>query len=214
MPNEVEIGRIELPTGQGPLYVFDGVGPRIASDAFIAPTAVVIGDVEVGPQSGIWFSCVLRGDANSIRVGARTNIQDGAIVHVDPGADRAEIGDEVTIGHGAIIHGCRLRDRAFVGMGATVDGCMIDEGGVLGAGALLTPGKVIGRNELWVGVPARFKRIMPPEERAGFDHNFRAYVRNAARFRAGLRPTTLDHGCRSAGNSDQSLTHHKGEPSA
>jgi carbonic anhydrase/acetyltransferase-like protein (isoleucine patch superfamily) len=155
MPNEVEIGRIELPTGQGPLYIFDGLAPSIASDAFIAPTAVVIGDVEVGPQSGIWFFCVLRGDTNSIRVGARTNIQDGTIVHVDPGEDRTEIGDEVTIGHGAIIHGCRLRDRAFVGMGATVmDGYMIDEGGVLGAGALLPPGRVTGRYELWVGVPA------------------------------------------------------------
>ena len=187
MRDEVQIGRIELPTGQGPLYILDGVAPRIASDAFIAPTAVVIGDVEVGPQSGIWFSCVLRGDLNSIRIGARTNIQDGTIVHVDPGEYRTEIGDEVTIGHGAIIHGCRLRDRAFVGMGATVlDGCMIDEGGVLGAGALLPPGKVIGRNELWVGFPARFERIVPPDERVGFDHNFREYVKNAARFRAGL----------------------------
>jgi gamma-carbonic anhydrase len=191
MRDEVQIGGIELPTGQGPLYILDGVAPRIASDAFIAPTAVVIGDVEVGPQSGIWFSCVLRGDFNSIRIGARTNIQDGTIVHVDPGAYRTEIGDEVTIGHGAIIHGCRLRDRAFVGMGAIVlDGCTIEEGGVLGAGALLPSGKVIGRNELWVDVPARFERIVPPDERAGFDHNFREYVQNAARFRAGLRPIT------------------------
>ena len=191
MPDEVEIGRIELPPGRGPVYILDGVAPRIASDAFVAPTAVVIGDVEVGPQSGIWFFCVVRGDFNSIRIGARTNIQDGTIVHVDPGEFRTEIGDEVTIGHGAIIHGCRLRDRAFVGMGAAVlDGCMIEEGGMLGAGALLPPGKVIGRNELWVGVPARLERVISPKERAGFDHNFREYVQNAARFRAGLRPIT------------------------
>ncbi len=191
MPDQMEIGRIELPIRQGLLYILDGVAPRIAPDAFIAPTAVVIGDVEIGPQSNVWFFCVLRGDTNTIRVGARTNIQDGTIVHVDPGEDRTEIGDEVTIGHGAIIHGCRLRNRAFVGMGATVlDGCVIEEGGVLGAGALLPTGKVIGRNELWLGVPARFKRIMPPGERAGFDRNFRAYVQNAARFRAGLRPIT------------------------
>ena len=189
MHDQAETGRIGLPPGQGPLYILDGVAPRIAPDAFIAPTAAVIGDVVVGPQSGIWFFCVLRGDTNSIRVGARTNIQDGTIVHVDPGQYRTEIGDEVTIGHGAVIHGCRLRNRAFVGMGATVlGGCMIDEGGVLGAGALLPPGKVIGRNELWVGVPARLKRIMSTDERAGFDGNFRAYVQSAARFRAGLHP--------------------------
>jgi gamma-carbonic anhydrase len=165
--------------------------PRVAPDAFIAPNAAVIGDVEIGPQSGVWFFCLLRGDTNSIRVGARTNIQDGTIVHVNPGDDRVEISDEVTIGHAAIIHACRLRNRAFVGMGATVlDGCVIEEGGVLGAGALLSPGKVIGRNELWVGAPARLKRVLSPEERAGFDLNFRAYVHNAARYRAGLRPAT------------------------
>jgi len=188
MPDQVETGRIELPTGQSLLYSLDGVAPRIAPDAFIAPSVVVIGDVEIGPQSNVWFFCVLRGDTNSIRVGARTNIQDGTIVHVNPGDDRVEIGDEVTIGHGAIIHGCRLRNRAFVGMGAAVlDGCVIEEGGMLGAGALLPPGKVIGHNELWVGVPARFKRIMSTDERAGFDRDFRVYVQNAARFRAGLR---------------------------
>jgi len=176
---------------QSPLYMLDGPAPRIASDAFVAPTAVVIGDVEVGSQSGIWFFCVLRGDTNSIRIGARSNIQDGTIMHVDPGEDRVEICDEVTIGHRAIIHGCRLRDRAFVGMGATVlDGCVIEEGGVLGAGALLPPGKVIGRNELWVGVPARFKRVLSPSERARFDQNFRAYVECAARFRAALHSVT------------------------
>src|SRR5271157_4119425 len=185
MPDELPVGRIELPAGYGPLYALDGVVP------LIAPTAVVIGDVEVGPESGVWFFCVLRGDTNSIRVGARTNIQDGTIVHVNPGDDRTEIGDEVTIGHGAIIHACRLRNRAFVGMGATVlDGCVIEAGGLLGAGALLPPGKVIGPNELWVGAPARFKRVMDAEERAGFDTNFRSYVKNAARFRAGLRALT------------------------
>ena len=191
MPDQPSLGRIDLPSGHGPLYALDGVVPRVAPDAFIAPNAAVIGDVEIGPQSGVWFFCLLRGDTNSIRVGARTNIQDGTIVHVNPGDDRVEIGDEVTIGHAAIIHACRLRNRAFVGMGATVlDGCVIEEGGVLGAGALLSPGKVIGRNELWVGAPARLKRVLSPEERAGFDLNFRAYVHNAARYRAGLRPAT------------------------
>jgi carbonic anhydrase/acetyltransferase-like protein (isoleucine patch superfamily) len=176
-------------TAGGPLYSLDGVAPRVAPDAFIAPNAVVIGNVEIGAQSGIWFHCVLRGDTNYIRIGARTNVQDGTIVHVNPGGDFTEIGDDVTIGHAAIIHACLLRNRAFVGMGATVlDGARIEEGGVLGAGALLSPGKVIGPNELWVGAPARLKRVLTDEERAMFDRNAVAYVANAARFRAGLRP--------------------------
>ena len=173
----------------GPLYALDGVAPRIAADAFIAPTAAVIGDVEIGAQSGVWFQCVIRGDTNLIRIGARTNVQDGTIIHVNPGDERTVIGDDVTIGHAAIIHACTLHDRAFVGMGATVlDGAVIESGGVLGAGGLLSPGKVIGRNELWVGAPARLKRVLTDAERAGFDLNARAYVHNAARFRAGLRP--------------------------
>ena len=104
-------------------------------DAFIAPTAAVIGDVHIGAQSGIWFHCVLRGDTNFIRIGARTNIQDGTIIHVNAGNYPTLIGDDVTVGHAAIIHACTLHDRAFVGMGATVlDGAVIEEGGMLAAG--------------------------------------------------------------------------------
>jgi carbonic anhydrase/acetyltransferase-like protein (isoleucine patch superfamily) len=193
MPDErITVGRIGAPRagphGSGPIYALDGVLPRIAPDAFIAPTAAVIGNVEIGAQSGVWFHCVLRGDTNLIRIGARTNVQDGTIVHVNPGEEYCTvIGDDVTIGHAAIIHACRLHDWAFVGMGATVlDGAVIEHGGVLGAGGLLSPGKVIGRNELWVGTPARLKRVLSDEERAGFDRNARAYVGNAARYRAGL----------------------------
>ena len=191
MPDELAISRAALPFGHGPVYSIDGITPCIAADAFIAPTAAVIGNVEIGSQSSVWFGCVLRGDINRIRVGARTNIQDGTIVHVDPGDAYTEIGDEVTIGHCAIIHGSRLRNRAFVGMGATLlDGCVIEEGAVLAAGSLLPPATVVGPNELWMGSPARFRRVMEPKERAGFDHNFRAYVQAAARFRAGLRAST------------------------
>ena len=133
---------------EGPIYTLDGVTPRIAPDAFIAPTAAVIGDVEVGSETGIWFHCLVRGDMNYIRIGARTNIQDGAIIHVDTGEMAAMIGDDVTVGHNAVIHACTLKHRAFVGISATVlDGAVIEEGGVLGAGGLLTPGKTIGRNE-------------------------------------------------------------------
>ncbi|MBU6497534.1 MAG: gamma carbonic anhydrase family protein [Rhodospirillales bacterium] len=177
-----------LPLG-GPLYAVGDVAPVIAPDAFVAPTAAVIGDVAVGSQSGIWFHCVLRGDTNIIRIGARTNIQDGTIIHVNAGDFPTHIGDDVTVGHAAILHACILHHRAFVGMGATVlDGAVIEEGGVLAAGALLTPGKRIGRYELWQGSPARLARVLSEEERGRFDQNAIHYVELAARFRASLRP--------------------------
>jgi gamma-carbonic anhydrase len=153
--------------GSGPIYTLGNVTPKIHPSAWIAPTAAVIGDVEIGLDCGIWFHCVLRGDTNFIRIGARTNIQDGTIIHVD----------------------ARTRkDRAFVGMGATVlDGAVIHEGGMLAAGGLLTPNKVIGPNELWAGSPAQLKRVMSEEERAGFDQTAPHYVELAARMRVGLR---------------------------
>ena len=176
----------------GPLYAFEGVAPRIADSAFVAPTAAVIGDVTVGPESGIWFHCVVRGDTNFIRIGARTNIQDGTIVHVNHITHPTIIGDDVTIGHAAIIHACVLEDRAFVGMGATVlDGAVIEEGGMLAAGALLTPNKRIGRGEMWQGSPAKFARVMSPEEAAKFATNAPHYAELAARYRAALRTASL-----------------------
>ena len=177
-----------FPGGAGPVYALDGVVPRIHPTAFIAPTAAVIGDVEIGADTGIWFACVVRGDNNSIRIGARTNIQDGTIVHVDTAKYCTIIGDDVTVGHAAVIHACTLHNRAFVGIGATVlDGSVIEEGGMLGAGGLLTPGKVIGRYELWTGAPAKLKRVMDEDERRKFDRNAIEYRALAARFRAGLR---------------------------
>jgi len=131
---------------------------------------------------------VVRGDNNYIRIGARTNIQDGTIVHVDTAKYCTIIGDDVTVGHAAVIHACTLHNRAFVGIGATVlDGSVIEEGGMLGAGGLLTPGKVIGRYELWTGAPAKLKRVMDEDERRKFDRNAIEYRALAARFRAGLR---------------------------
>ena len=168
-----------------PLFAFEGVVPTVAPDAFIAPTAAVIGDVTIGGLSGIWFHCVLRGDTNFIRIGARSNIQDGTIVHVNSGSFPTIIGDDVTVGHACIIHACTLHDRAFVGMGATVlDGAVIEEGGMLAAGALLTPNKRIGPNELWSGSPAKLWRVMDAAERAKFDQTAIHYVALAQRFRA------------------------------
>jgi len=171
----------------GPLYRFEEHYPTVAADAFIAPTAAVIGNVTIGSRSGIWFHCVLRGDTNFIRIGARTNIQDGTIIHVNAGREATIIGDDVTVGHACIIHACTLEDRAFVGMGATVlDGAIIEEGGMLAAGALLTPGKRIGRNELWSGSPAKLWRVMDAAEREKFDRTATHYAELGARFRASL----------------------------
>ena len=173
------------------MFSLDGVSPRVDATAFVAPTAALIGNVEIGAHSSVWFHCVLRGDSNIIRVGQRTNIQDGSIVHVNAGeAYAALIGDDVTIGHAAVIHACTLHDRAFVAIGSTVlDGAVIEEGGVLAAGSLLPPGKRIGRFELWQGTPAKLVRVLDAEERARkFDGTAPHYVELAARFRAGLRP--------------------------
>lgn len=179
---------------RGVIYSLDGVTPRIHPEAWIAPGAVIIGDVEIGPHASVWFHCVLRGDDNAIRIGARCNIQDGTIIHVNSGEANGTpfatlIGDDVSIGHAAIIHACTLEPRAFVGMGATVlDGAVIEAGGMLAAGGLLAPGKRIGPMELWAGSPARLKRVMDAEERALWDRTAVHYARLAARFRAGLRP--------------------------
>jgi carbonic anhydrase/acetyltransferase-like protein (isoleucine patch superfamily) len=176
------------PAVHGPLYPFEGKLPVVHATAFIAPTAAVIGDVEVGEGANIWYHCVLRGDTNFIRVGARTNIQDGTIVHVNAGTQATRIGDDVTIGHAAIIHACTLETRAFVGMGATVlDEAVIEEGGVLAAGSVLPPRKRIGRYELWMGNPAVLVRVLSEEQRAGFDRTAKHYVELSGRHRASLR---------------------------
>lgn len=171
----------------GPLYPFEGKVPRLHEGAWVAPTAAVIGDVEIGPGSSVWYGCVLRGDTNFIRIGARTNIQDGTIVHVNSGAEATIIGDDVTIGHGCIIHACTLESGAFVGMGATVlDRAVIEGGGMLAAGALLTPGKRVRRGELWAGSPAKFLRPLSEEEIAAFARTAPHYAALAGRHRASL----------------------------
>jgi carbonic anhydrase/acetyltransferase-like protein (isoleucine patch superfamily) len=175
-----------------PLFVLDGVTPTIHPTAWIAPTAAVIGDVTIGEGSSVWFHCVLRGDTNFIRVGARTNIQDGSILHVARYTIPCLIGDDVTIGHGAVVHACTLENRAFVGMRATVlDGAVIEEGGMLAAGALLSPGKRIGRNELWVGTPAKFVRVLTEEQIASNDRGTAHYVELAGKYKANLKQAVL-----------------------
>jgi len=156
------------------LIPFGGRSPRIDPTAFVAPGAQLIGDVEIGAGASIWYNCVLRGDVNRIVIGARTNIQDGTVIHVDSpkaGDERGHptiIGEEVLIGHLAMVHGCVLHDRAFVGLGSIVmDGCEIESDGMLAAGAMLTPGKRIPSRQLWAGRPAKFVRELGDEAIAG-----------------------------------------------
>ena len=144
---------------------YKGTLPKISDKAFIAPTASVIGKVEIGEGTGVWFGCTVRGDVNDIKIGKRTNIQDGTVVHVTRGVQGTYIGDEVTVGHMALLHACTIEDRAFIGMGAIVmDEAYVETNGMLAAGAMLTPGKRIKSGELWAGSPAKYWRPLTQEE--------------------------------------------------
>ena len=148
---------------------FQGVLPKIAAGVFVAPTATVVGDVEVAEGASLWFGVVVRGDVNAIRIGPRTNVQDGTIVHAATGTFSTHIGAEVTIGHAAVIHACRLEDRTFIGIKAVIlDGAVVEEGAMVAAGSLVGPGKRIPSGELWAGNPARFRRKLGPEDEQNF----------------------------------------------
>ncbi len=178
----------------GRLISFGGKSPRIDPAAFVAPGAVLIGDIEIGAEASIWYNCVLRGDVNRIRIGARTNIQDGSVLHVDsprPGNESGLptiIGEDVLIGQMAMVHGCILHDRAFVGLGAIVmDGCEVESGAMLAAGALLTPGRRIPAGQLWAGRPAKYVRDLGEEELAGQQAGVAHYVALAKLHSAAIR---------------------------
>ena len=162
----------------GPIILpWRGVSPTIAADAFIAPRAVVIGDVVIGAGVSVWFNCVLRGDVNHIRVGARTNIQDGTVVHVSYRTHPTIIGEDVLIGHHATIHGCTLESKSFVGMKAMVmDGAVVEREGMVAAGALVAPGKRVPQRQMWAGSPARFVREVKDAELASFAEAVTRYV--------------------------------------
>ncbi len=161
--------------------------PRLAPDAFAAPGAVLIGDVLVGAQASVWFGCVVRGDVCHVRLGARTNLQDGCIIHVSRAGLATLVGVDVTIGHGCIVHACTLEDRSFVGMGSVIlDGARIESLGMLGAGSLLAPGKCIRARELWLGRPARFVRNLTEAELEDNAERTHHYVELAAEYRTAL----------------------------
>jgi carbonic anhydrase/acetyltransferase-like protein (isoleucine patch superfamily) len=161
-----------------------GKEPRLAAGVFVAEGAVIVGDVEIGPGSSVWFGAILRGDVNHIRVGARTNVQDQAILHVTGGTHPTSVGDDVTLGHRVTLHGCTVKDRCLVGIGAIVlDGAVIGEDSMVGAGSLVPPGMVVPPGMLALGSPARVKRELTREEIASFRRSAARYAAYAESYR-------------------------------
>jgi len=166
---------------------YKGKLPQIHPTAFIAPGAVIIGDVTIGAKTNIWFGCVVRGDVQSITIGERTNIQDGTIVHVTRVTGPTKIGSGVTIGHQALLHACTVEDGAFIGMGAKMlDGSVVESQAMLAAGALLTPNKRIPSGQIWAGNPAKYFKDLSEKELEFFPQSAANYVLHGEEYRAEL----------------------------
>ena len=170
--------------------------PELGQRVYVDPAATVIGDTVLGDDVSIWPGTVVRGDVNFIRIGARTNVQDGTVVHVSHDGPHAKlggfatvIGEDVTIGHKAIVHACRIEDASLIGMGAIVlDGAVVKKHGFVGAGALIAPGKVVGEGEMWLGNPGRFARKLSEAEIEALYYSAQHYVRMKDRYLAGDVP--------------------------
>lgn len=167
-----------------PLRPFGGISPRLGARVYIDPSAAVIGDVTLGDDSSVWPQVSIRGDVHAIRIGARTSVQDGSVLHVthagpfNPEGFALEIGDDVTIGHAAVLHGCRIGSRVLIGMGAIVmDGAVIEDDVVIAAGALVAPGKRLAGGSLYKGNPAQPARTLSDREMAFFRYSAEHYVR-------------------------------------
>ncbi len=166
------------------IRAFNGIVPRLGANAYVDADALVIGDVELGEDASIWPGAVVRGDVQRIRVGARSSIQDGAVLHVThdgpytPGGSPLLIGADVTVGHAAVLHACTVEDACLIGIHATLlDGAVVRRHSMIGAGAMLSPGKVVGEGELWLGNPARFTRKLSDEEIEKLYYSAQNYVR-------------------------------------
>ncbi len=162
---------------------YRGVLPTIASSAFIEDTAVIVGDVVIDSESSAWFNCVIRGDVHYIRIGHRTNIQDLSLLHVTHDLHPLVIGDDVTVGHHVVLHGCTIYDRVLIGMGSIImDGAIIEEDCIIGARSLVTEGTVIPSHSLVLGTPARVKRPLNEKEVAWIKESANNYIRYARQY--------------------------------
>ncbi|MFC2972611.1 gamma carbonic anhydrase family protein [Azotobacter bryophylli] len=166
------------------IRTFQGIAPTLGERVFVDASAVVLGDVEIGDDSSVWPQVAIRGDVNRIRIGARSSIQDGSVLHVthagqfNPDGFALTIGDDVTVGHKVTLHGCRIGDRVLVGMGAIVlDGAVVEDEVIIGAGSLVPPGKTLESGYLYVGSPVKQARALSDKERAFFAYSAANYVK-------------------------------------
>ena len=165
------------------IRTFQGITPTIPKSCFIEETGVVIGDVVMGEQCSVWFHAVIRGDVNYFRIGHRTNVQDLCMLHVTHDTAPLVIGDDVTIGHHVVLHGCTVKDRVLIGMGAIImDGVVIGEDSVIGAGALITERTILPPKSLVLGSPARVTRPVTEEELAWIRESAQNYIRYAGQY--------------------------------
>jgi len=156
---------------------FNNIHPKIHATAFITDDAIIIGDVEIGEDSSIWFGSVIRGDVNFIRIGARTNIQDMTVIHVSSNTHSTILEDEITVGHRVVLHGCHIESGCLIGIGAILmDGVRVGRNSLVAAGSLLTPGTQIPPNSLVMGSPAKVKRELTADELAYLDQSLRNYT--------------------------------------
>ena len=166
------------------IHAYRGVVPKVHVSAWIADSADVIGDVELGEESSVWFSTVIRGDVHFIRVGRGTNLQDGTVVHVDRNGTPTILGDYVTVGHAARLHGCHIKSNCLIGIGAVVlDGAVLEEECVVAAGAVVSPGTLVPRGSLLMGAPARVKRSVTEKDLELIYRSAKSYIGLAAEYR-------------------------------
>lgn len=171
-------------TQQPIIMPVDGVLPEFGENCWLAPNATIVGDVEMGDDCTIWFNAVLRGDVNSIRIGNRVNIQDGAVIHCTYQKTKTIIGNRVSIGHNAILHGCVVEDEVLIGMGAIVmDGAVIGKNAIIAAGAIVTQNKVIPPNTIWAGNPAKYLKDVDEKNKDVFLRTANNYVMYADWFK-------------------------------
>lgn len=171
------------------IYRYKDIEPTLGEGVFVAPNATVIGDVVLGEQSSVWFGSVLRGDVFPIRIGARTNIQDGSVVHVTGGKNATIVGDDVTVGHMVLLHGCTIGNGCLIGMGSVVlDGAVVGDECIVAAGSLVAPRSVLPPRSLAMGRPARVTRTLSDEDLAWVREAGTLYVAYARTFREAVAP--------------------------